>query len=50
MLKKNKKSAKFNFDGCPVCRAMKNAADRGKALSLDELRAAFDEANGKKKK
>ena len=44
-----KKSTKNNFyddeDDCAICRAMKMADERGRNLSLGELKAAFAEAN-----
>jgi len=38
-----KKSAKnnFYFDDCAICRAMKMADERGRGLSLGELKEAF---------
>ena len=32
------------FDDCPICQAMKAAKERGKDLSLDELKEAFQKA------
>lgn len=32
------------FDGCPVCRLMKEAAEKGKEVSSEELESAFAEA------
>jgi hypothetical protein len=44
-----KKSVKNNFysddDDCAICRAMKMADERGRDLSLSELKDAFAEAN-----
>lgn len=32
------------FDGCPVCRLFKNAAEKGKLISSVELEKAFANA------
>ena len=32
------------FDDCPICRAMKTAAERGRDLTSEELREAFKQA------
>ena len=41
----NKKDKKDEFfDDCPICRAMKAAQERGKELTLEELKEAFDKA------
>ncbi len=32
------------FDDCPVCQAMKQAGERGRDMSFDELTNAFREA------
>lgn len=32
------------FDDCPVCQAMKVAQERGKELTLEELKEAFKKA------
>jgi len=42
--------SEFFFDDCPICRAMKEAEDREKGLSLDELELVFKEANKKQKR
>lgn len=33
-----------HYDGCPVCRLMKEAAEKGKEVSSEELETAFAEA------
>ena len=38
--------AEFFFDDCPVCQAMKKAADENRNLDYSELRRAFLKANG----
>lgn len=37
------------FDDCPICQAMKAAKERGKELSLEELKEAFKKANESQK-
>ena len=32
------------FDDCPICRALKKAAEEGRELSQDEIEKAIDEA------
>ena len=32
------------FDDCPICQAMKAAQERGRELSLDELKEVFQKA------
>lgn len=38
------KNGEMFFDDCPICRAMKAAQERGRELSLEELKEAFQEA------
>ncbi|HNR81162.1 MAG TPA: hypothetical protein PKK37_01875 [Candidatus Pacearchaeota archaeon] len=38
------KNGEIFFDDCPICRAMKAAQEQGRDLSLEELKAAFQEA------
>lgn len=38
------------FDDCPICQAMKNADQKGKSLSEQELLSAFRLASTKKTK
>ena len=41
----NKKDKKDEFfDDCPIYRAMKAAQERGKELTLEELKEAFEKA------
>lgn len=42
----NKKDELY-FDDCPICKAQKLADEKGKELSLEELRKAFEEAKAK---
>ena len=46
-MKTKKKPVKndFYFDDCAICRAMRTADERGRDLSLNELKDAFAEAN-----
>lgn len=37
----------FYFDDCPICQAMKQAEEKGKELSSQELKEAFSRAKGK---
>jgi len=54
MFKKLKKSKNrlddFIFDDCPICQAMKRAANQGRDLSLSEFKKVFAEANKKAEK
>jgi len=40
-------SADDLFDDCAVCLAEKGALERGRPLSMEELKAAFQQANQK---
>lgn len=48
--KKHKKDSgdDFYFDDWPICRAMKKAEEKGRQLSSEELKKAFDEAERQK--
>ena len=41
--KKPKKDEEF-FDDCPICQAMKMAKERGRELTMEELKEAFKNA------
>ena len=48
-IKADKYPDEFYFDDCPICKAMRAADERGRALSSEELKRAFKKANKKQK-